>query len=106
MDTLFRDKIDNNIMIFGGGVWDWLEMRDLGRSTSDTWERVIADSQITGRTNRESRDLDDKANMIHKKKDYQIQAKGEVGKQDQLGWSTEMLWSFRGKDLWKETWPW
>jgi hypothetical protein len=29
--------------------------------------------------------LDDKANMIHKKKDYQIQAKGEVGNQDQLG---------------------
>jgi hypothetical protein len=35
--------------------------------------------------------------MIHKKKDYQIQAKGKVGKQDLLG-------SFWGKDLWKETW--
>jgi hypothetical protein len=27
-----------------------------------------------------SRDSDDKANMIHEKKDYQIQAKGEKGK--------------------------
>jgi hypothetical protein len=40
--------------------------------------------------------------MIHKKKDYQIQAKGEVGKQDQLGWLTEMLWSFKGKDFFLE----
>jgi hypothetical protein len=48
MNTLFRDKIDNNIMIFGGGVWDWPEMRDLDGSTSDTWEWVIADNQIMG----------------------------------------------------------
>jgi hypothetical protein len=44
--------------------------------------------------NRGSRDSDDKASMIHKKKDYQIQAKGEVGKQDQLGWSTENSMKF------------
>jgi hypothetical protein len=43
------------------------------------------DNQIIGQNHRGSRDLDDKANMIHKKEDYQIQAKGEVGKQDQLG---------------------
>jgi hypothetical protein len=48
MDTLFRDKIDNNIMIFEGEVWDWPKMRDLDKSTSDAWERVIADIQIIG----------------------------------------------------------
>jgi hypothetical protein len=48
MDTLFRDNIDNNIMILGGGVRDWPEMRDLGRSISNTWEQVIADNQIIG----------------------------------------------------------
>jgi hypothetical protein len=30
------------------GVWEWPETRDLGKSTSDTWERVIADNEITG----------------------------------------------------------
>jgi hypothetical protein len=48
-------------MILGEGVWEWSEMRDLGRSTFDTWERVIADNQMTGRIIGWSRDLDDKA---------------------------------------------
>jgi hypothetical protein len=49
MDMPFRDKIDKtSVMILGEGVWEWSEMRDLGKSTSDTWEQVIADNQITG----------------------------------------------------------
>jgi hypothetical protein len=31
-------------MILEEGVWEWPELRDLGKSTSDTWERVIADN--------------------------------------------------------------
>jgi hypothetical protein len=77
MDTLFRDNIDNNIMILGGGVRDWPEMRDLGRINRGSW------------------DSDDKANMIHKKKDYQIQVKREVVAWDRLGRALENLRRFR-----------
>jgi hypothetical protein len=41
--------------------------------------------------------------MIHQEKDYRIQVKGEVG--NKISWMiNKMLWSFRDKDLWKETW--
>jgi hypothetical protein len=69
MDTLFKDKIDKTTSWSSEKeVWEWPELRDLGRSTSDTWEQVIPDNQITGRIIKGSRDLDDKANMIHKEK--------------------------------------
>jgi hypothetical protein len=49
MDMPFRDKLIKQASWSSEkGVWEWPDMRDLSKSTSDTWERVIADNQIIG----------------------------------------------------------
>jgi hypothetical protein len=96
MDTPFRDKIDKTTSWSSKkGVWEWSGMRDLGKSTSDTWEQVIADNHGA----ESMRDLE--IRMIkpqhdsYWKKDYQIQVKGEVVTWDRLGWAAERLRRFR-----------
>jgi hypothetical protein len=57
-------------MILRERVWEWPELRDLGRSTFDTWEWVIVDNKIIGQNHERPRSSNDKANMIHKENDY------------------------------------
>jgi hypothetical protein len=68
-----------------------LEMRELDKLTSDTWERVIEDNQIIGHTLN-----DPEIWMIRLQHDSQEKSlpdsdQGEVGNQDLLGWAAEML---------------
>jgi hypothetical protein len=71
MDMPFRDKLIKQASWSSKeGVWEWPELRDLGRSTFDTWERVIADNKMIGQNHERSRGSNDKANLIHKENEY------------------------------------
>jgi hypothetical protein len=72
MDMSLRDKVDKTTAWCLEEEHQKTRNERSGGSTFDTWERVIGDNQIIGQNYRGSRDSDDQANMIHKKKGYQI----------------------------------